>query len=93
MPLIIIDNNSEMQLGQYNDVIRLTYLRTSCPCNVTLMWDCVCLAFSRLVFFNQFKCYIMRYYVWAFYAKFSHRCFQPIPFGSVFTRSIFVGSL
>ena len=42
---------------------------------------------------NHFKCYIMRYYVWAFYAKFSHQCFQPILFGSVFTRIIFVGSL
>ena len=43
-------------------------------------------------FSYHFKCYVMRYYVSAFYARF-HRCFQPIPFGSVFTRSIFVGSL
>ena len=70
-------------MGQYNDVIRLMNLRTSCPCNMTLVWDCVCLEFSLLVFFNHFKCYTMRYYVWAFYAKFSHQCFQPIPFGSV----------
>ena len=27
-----------------------------------------------------------------FMLSFSHQCFQPIPFGSVFTRSIFVGS-
>ena len=50
------------------------------------------LSILTAVFFNYFKCYTMRYYVWAFYAKFSHQCFQPIPFGSVVTCSIFVGS-
>ena len=35
----------------------------------------------------HFKCYIVRYYVGAFYAYFSLRCFQPILFGSVLKRS------
>ena len=49
------------------------------------------LSILTTVFFNHFKGYTMRYYVWTFYAKFSHQCFQPIPFGSVVTCSVFVG--
>ena len=35
------------------------------------------------------KLYIVRYYVWAFYACFSMGCIQPVQFGSVifFLRS------
>ena len=52
----------------------------------------LCMLSSLTMVSYHFKCYIMRYYVGAFYAKFSLRCFQPIPLGSVFIRSIFVGS-
>ena len=53
----------------------------------------LCMLSSLTMTSYHLKCYIMRYYVRAFYAKFSRRCFQPIPFGSVFICNIFVGSL
>ena len=65
----------------------MTYLPED---ELSLLGDIIerlCMCCNVTVSLYHFKCYIVRYYVGAFYAYFSLRCFQPILFGSVFIRS------